>query len=63
MPGLIIYNCNLRLFIRGRLKGQSPFKNNLFPLMQRRYSYHGEGNQWGEVDKQPQFYLGAEHGT
>jgi len=34
-------------FIRGSLKGQSPFKNHSFPL-----SFEGEGDKGGEVDKQ-----------
>ncbi len=35
-------------FIRGSLKGQSPFRNHSSPL-----SFEGEGNKGGEVDKLP----------
>jgi len=38
---------NLRSFIRGSLKGRSPFKSNPSPL-----SFEGEGGKGGEVDKQ-----------
>ena len=38
---------------QGKVEGAKPLQKQPLPLMQRRYSSHGEGDTGGEVDNHP----------